>query len=119
MHHVVTAHMVPGLEASMETLGSHASAGADRVASVVLGPERHQRVSETVGAMGTIAKFIVGINDTSDQLEGRDYTEYVDYSEVHDPHYLPDYQHDYYQQYPDYQVCNLECFAILSYVSGV
>ena len=116
VHHVVSEHIAPGLSASMKTLGSHAAEGADRMSEAVLGPERHHRVSETVGAFGTIAKFIAGINETGEEFP--DY--YVDYGEVHDPvYYTKQYEHqhqhqhqpdlhDYqeyqeYQEYPEYQ----------------
>ena len=63
--------------------------------------------SETVGAFGTIAKYIAGINDT--EVE---YPDYVDYAEVHDPHYLPQYQTTYGDyQYYDYSADPSRQFA--------
>ena len=62
-------------------------------------------LSETVGAFGTIAKYIAGINDTE---EFTDYPEYVDYGAVHHTHYVTPHdphQHGHergYQEYPDY-----------------
>ena len=44
MHHMVSAHIVPGVSASVKTLGDHAVTGADRVSHIVLGPEKHARV---------------------------------------------------------------------------
>ena len=44
VHHVVSEHIAPGISASMQTLGSHAAQGADRMSEAVLGTERHQRV---------------------------------------------------------------------------
>ena len=109
VHHVVSEHIAPGISASMKTLGSHAAEGADRMSEAVLGPERHLRVTETVGAFGTIAKYIAGINETGEEVP--DY--YVDYGEVHDPVYYTKHQHDHHHhhhlpeyqdyQYPDYQ----------------
>ena len=108
VHHVVSEHIAPGLSASMKTLGSHAAEGADRMSEAVLGPERHHRVSETVGAFGTIAKFIAGINETGEEFP--DY--YVDYGEVHDPVYYTKqhqhghghgHQHQHQHQHQDYQ----------------
>jgi len=95
MHHVVSEHIAPGLQAGVRTLGDHAAAGADRVSAAMLGHERHQRVSETVGAFGTIAKFITGVNETS---EYDDYADYVDYAEYHDPVYM---RHQDYYSYDD------------------
>ena len=54
--------------------------------------------SETVGAFGTIAKYIAGINDTTEYV---DYQDYVDYGEVHHSHYVPQYQRAY-QEFQDY-----------------
>ena len=109
VHHVVSEHIAPGISASMKTLGSHAAEGADRMSEAVLGPERHHKVTETVGAFGTIAKFIAGINETGEEFP--DY--YVDYGEVHDPvYYTKQHQHEHHhdhhhqhhqQDYQDYQ----------------
>ena len=40
-----------------------------------------------MGAFGTIAKYIAGINET--EAEYPDYQDYVDYGEVHHTHYVP------------------------------
>ena len=54
--------------------------------------------SETVGAFGTIAKYIAGINDTDVEYE-----DYIDYAEVHHTHYVPQFQTSYGDyQYYDY-----------------
>lgn len=65
--------------------------------------------SETVGAFGTIAKFIAGINETGEEFP--DY--YIDYGEVHDPvyytkqgsdpHHHHHHHHEEFQDYQDYQ----------------
>ena len=44
MDHMVTAHIAPGLEAGVRTLGSQYAQGADRVTHIMLGPEKHARV---------------------------------------------------------------------------
>ena len=64
MHHVVVEHLAPGVSAASKTLGDSAVESTDRVAEVMLGTERHQRVHETLDAFGTIAKFVSGTNET-------------------------------------------------------
>ena len=78
---------------------------------IVLGPEKHARVSETVGAFGTIAKYIAGINDTARDWE-TEYEDFVDYGEVHDTHYIAS---QYQRAYTDYQVV-LQTKAIRRFV---
>ena len=39
-----SAHIAPGISASMKTLSNHAAEGADRVSHIILGPEKHARV---------------------------------------------------------------------------
>ena len=46
MDHMVTAHIAPGLEASVRTLGDQYVQGADRVTHIMLGPEKHARVRQ-------------------------------------------------------------------------
>ena len=64
--------------------------------------------SETVGAFGTIAKYIAGINDTIDYFD--EYPDYTDYAEVHEAIYHPKHDHDHHHHhhhedraYEDYQ----------------
>ena len=64
MHHVVVEHLAPGVSAASKTLSDSAVESTDRVAEVMLGTERHQRVHETLDAFGTIAKFVSGTNET-------------------------------------------------------
>lgn len=112
MHHVVVEHLAPGVSAASKTLGDSAVESTDRVAEVMLGTERHQRVHETLDAFGTIAKFVSGTNETLEvrkegkgevkllQAEDRglDYG-FSDYGALHPPLYpstatAPDY-YDY------------------------
>ena len=46
MDHMVTAHIAPGLEAGVRTLGDQYVQGADRVTHIMLGPEKHARVRQ-------------------------------------------------------------------------
>ena len=87
---------------TLQTLGAGAAEGADRMSHIVLGPEKHARVSETVGAFGTIAKYIAGINDTARDWEA-EYEDFVDYGEVHDTHYIASQYQRAYTDYQDYQ----------------
>ena len=87
---------------TFQTLGAGAAEGADRMSHIVLGPEKHARVSETVGAFGTIAKYIAGINDTARDWE-TEYEDFVDYGEVHDTHYIASQYQRAYTDYQDYQ----------------
>ena len=96
---------------TFQTLGAGAAEGADRMSHIVLGPEKHARVSETVGAFGTIAKYIAGINDTARDWE-TEYEDFVDYGEVHDTHYIAS---QYQRAYTDYQVV-LQTKAIRRFV---
>ena len=57
MDHMVTAHIAPGLEASVRTLGDQYVQGADRVTHIMLGPEKHARVRR--GSAITLTHYLI------------------------------------------------------------
>ncbi|XP_023344466.1 uncharacterized protein LOC111713755 [Eurytemora carolleeae] len=81
--HTVDEHIAPGVAASVNTLTNTARDGVDRVAAAVLGQEAHSRVHETIGAVGTIARYLTGANTSRED----EYEDYKDYGEFHGPIY--------------------------------
>ena len=84
------------MNAAAATIGENAAHGVDRLSAMVLGQEKYDRMQETVGAMGTIARYITGANSTEEEED--DY-EYIDYSQYHRSSYDYDGYYDHYHDH--------------------